>query len=206
MKVITIILAGICIITTNVCAQDSVSDKDDMTIMKQQYAVLDARVRRIETLLRPMTDVVERQTRQHMFSFDFKKRQQKDEEHYKKEQLVELETLYQKANRALSAPEATTTLKKVIADYPKANRAGCASLYLAQLSEGKEQEKYLQKSIKTYSDCYYGDGVNVGAFARYLLAQYYMANGKKQKAEDIVKLLKAESPTAIDHQGNLLTR
>ena len=63
---------------------------------------------------------------------------------------------------------------------------------------------YLLKAIEGFSDCCYGDGVQVGAYARYHLARYYQRNGQEQKATELFKEISGEYPGAIDHKGRLL--
>ena len=77
-------------------------------------------------------------------------------------------------------------------------------LYLAQKSQGDERAKHLQDCIEKYNDFFYGDGVQVGAFARFLLAQDYRSQGEQQKAEALENEIKAQYPEAVDHGGNLL--
>ena len=49
-----------------------------------------------------------------------------------------------------------------------------------------------------------GDGVQVGAYARFLLVQDYRARGEDQKAQALFIELKTSYPDAIDHGGKLL--
>ena len=74
----------------------------------------------------------------------------------------DLESLYQSANRDLGSPGAKAKLKEVVRKYPRSNRAGCAVLYLAQMSTGSEREEYLKSAIASYGNSWYGDGVQVG--------------------------------------------
>ena len=59
-------------------------------------------------------------------------------------------------------PEATESLQTMIKKYPDINRTGCATLYVAQKSQGDERAGYLQECIEKFNDCFYGDGVQVG--------------------------------------------
>ena len=96
-------------------------------------------------------------------------------------------------------------MKKVISKYSRSNRAGCAMLYLGQFhKDGKNNEYYLKKAINKYDDCFYGDGVQVGAYARYYLAILYLREGKKEEAKALFKQIKAKYPNAIDHRGKSL--
>ena len=96
-------------------------------------------------------------------------RMREDRSLFSDEEFREIETLYQQANRNLRAPEAKDALTEVVRKYPKSNRAGCAVLYLAQLSGGTEREDYLKSAIADHGDAWYGDGAQVGALARKLL-------------------------------------
>jgi hypothetical protein len=75
---------------------------------------------------------------------------------------------------------------------------------LAYYQKGNKQETSLLKVISKYSDCYYGDGVNVGACAKYFLARYYLSRNKMEKVQSILNDLRKNHRTAISHnQKNL---
>ena len=120
---------------------------------------------------------------------------------YSREDFRSLEALYQTANRNLQGPDAKGILQRVVTEYPKSNRAGSATLYLAQLSSGAERESYLKAAIENHGDTFYGDGVQVGAFARALLASFYAAQGKMEPAQVLAGEVEREFPGAIDHNG-----
>lgn len=107
---------------------------------------------------------------------EFRRRISEDRKQYSDEQLGEIETLYQAANKQWNTPEAKESLKTLTEKHPKANRAGCAVLYLAQMSDGEEREKLLKLAIGGYGDCFYGNGVQVGSCARWYLAFCYKGN------------------------------
>ena len=115
-----------------------------------------------------------------------------------------LEELYQSANRDLRGPGAKDTLQRLVKEYPKSNRAGSAVLYLAQLSSGTEREAYLKTAISAHSDTWYGNGVQVGAFARAQLAVLYAAIGKMTEAKALVAEVAERYPGAVDHRGQPL--
>ncbi|MFZ2656521.1 MAG: tetratricopeptide repeat protein, partial [Victivallales bacterium] len=76
--------------------------------------------------------------------------------------------------------------------------------YLGQMTSGEEKEKYLKQAIKDFSDCYYGSGVQVGAYARLYLADYYQKNGKKDEASALYEEIRKDYPDAVNHKGRLL--
>jgi hypothetical protein len=123
---------------------------------------------------------------------------------YSTEDLRELEDLYQSANRNLRGPDAKEVLQRVAKEYPKSNRAGSAVLYLAQLSAGPEREAYLKTAVRSHGDTWYGDGVQVGAFARAQLAALYAADGRLPEARALAKEVVEMFPGAIDHSGRPL--
>ena len=129
---------------------------------------------------------------------------QKDQSTYTEEERREIETLYQVANKQWRTPEAKESLKKLVDKYSKANRTGCAVLYLGQMSSGDEKEKYLKQAISDFGDSYYGDGVQVASFARYLLAHDLLKRGKSDEAKALFEEIRSKYPDAIDHSGNLL--
>jgi hypothetical protein len=132
-------------------------------------------------------------------------RMRKDAEIYSSDELKEIENLYQVANKNWRTDEGKDSLKKLISKYDKANRTGCALLYLGQMSEGDEQVKYLKQAIENFSDCYYGDGVQVGAYARYYLAHHYRKSDESEKAAALFAELAELYPDAINHKGKLLS-
>jgi tetratricopeptide (TPR) repeat protein len=108
------------------------------------------------------------------------------------------------ANKQWQSEEAQESLKTLVEKYKKANRTGCAILYLGQMSQGDEQIAYLKQAIKDHSDCFYGDGAQVGALARLFLARAYLNSGNDKKAKPLFEEIRKNYPDAIDHNGNLL--
>ena len=92
----------------------------------------------------------------------------------------------------------------MVQKFPDSNRTGCAVLYLAQMSQGDERAQHLQECMEKYNDCFYGDGVQVGAYARFLLAKDCMSQGDISKAKALINEIKAKYAGATDHNGNLL--
>jgi hypothetical protein len=131
-------------------------------------------------------------------------RMRQDQQKYSKEQLHECENLYQVGNKNWRTPEAVSTLKVMIEKYPDVNRTGCAMLYLAQMSEGKERISRLHEAIDKFGDCWYGDGAQVGALARFYLGAELWAAGDQAAAQKLFDQLKADYPDAISHHGILL--
>ena len=129
-----------------------------------------------------------------------------DSQIYSDDELREIETLYQSANQEWGSVEAKENLEKLVSRYGKANRAGCAMLYLGQMSEGEAQKDYLSRAVAKFSDCFYGDGVQVGAYARYHLAGYYIHIGSDEKADQLLAEIEASYPNAVDHSGRLLSQ
>lgn len=115
-----------------------------------------------------------------------------------------LETLYQRANRDLKGPDAKPVLREVVEKYPHTNRAGCAVLYLAQLSSGTEREAYLRRAIAEHFDDWYGDGTQVGPLARAQLAAYMAATGQRADAVALASSVARDFPEAVDHGGRRL--
>ena len=134
----------------------------------------------------------------------FLERMAQDEQKYTKDQLHDAEQMYQVANKNFGSPQANASLQAMIQKYPDIDRTGCAVLYLAQKSKGDDRAKYLQQCIDQYNDCFYGDGVQVGALARYFLAQDCQSHGDTDKAKALFDEIKTSYPDAVDHGGDLL--
>jgi len=125
-----------------------------------------------------------------------------DRRNYSPEQLQEIETLYQVANtKGKRTPEAKASLKQLLEKYDKANRTGCATLYLGQASEGAERLEYLTRAVEKFSDCYYFNGCQVGGYGRYVLALTLWEKGEKEKALSLLTELKTKYKDATDHSG-----
>ena len=166
---------------------------------------LEERISKLEKSIVPVAAKADAEKRKNKQRLAARQRMRKDSEIYSRDQLREIETLYQVANKKWKSKEGKENLKKLIEKFDKANRTGCALLYLGQMSKGKEQEEYLKKAIDGFSDCFYGDGVQVGAYARFYLAHYYKKNGQQKKADELSKEIKTKYPDAIDHRGNFLS-
>lgn len=132
-------------------------------------------------------------------------RARKDTEVYDQDERREIETLYQVANKNWRSPEAVENLEKLIAKYDKANRTGCATLYLGQMSEGETRLKYLKRAVDDFSDCFYFNGCQVGGYARLVLADTLMKEGKKDEAVKLIDELRKDYATATDHRGRLIS-
>lgn len=134
-------------------------------------------------------------------------RMREDRNEYDREELGKIESLYQIANTnwRTDREKAKLAMENLVSKYKKANRTGCAMLYLGQLSKGEERKDYLEKAIKDFSDCFYGNGVQVGGFARYLRILDLRAEGEKTDAAKLEKELRRKYKKAISHSGVLLT-
>ena len=130
-------------------------------------------------------------------------RMRADRQTYKQEELGEVEALYQPSNdrSQRGSPMVKASLEKLIAQYPKSNRAGCAVLYLAQWAQGAEREKLLTQAFEKHDDAYYGDGCQVGPYARFQLAQWYDEQKQPEKAKALRDELRKKYANATDHAG-----
>ncbi len=131
-------------------------------------------------------------------------RMYEDQDIYSRDELREIETLYQVANKKWRSEEGKDSLKELISKYSSANRTGCALLYLGQQSTGDEQVEYLQRAIDDFSDCFYGDGVQVGAYARFVLFHRYKRDGENEKAAKLADEIKTLYPDSISHRKQSL--
>ncbi|WP_372369275.1 M56 family metallopeptidase [Candidatus Uabimicrobium sp. HlEnr_7] len=167
----------------------------------KKVKVLEERVKKLEE---QVTRYAVRNQKISEQQFKAKERMRQDLLLYSAEKLQEIENLYQKANQNRRNEQANGNLKQLLKKYTKSNRAGCAILYLAQMSQGKKREEYLLKAIENYNDCYYGDGVQVGAYAKYILALYYKKTFEKKKGDRLFRDIKNKHPYAIDHHKQFL--
>jgi hypothetical protein len=180
------------------------SNADDIVQLTQRVAALEKQVQELSRIVEPLKAQQAADTRRKGFREKFDKKMADDRAKYSTEQLREAESLYQVANQKWGTPEANESLQNLIKKYPDINRTGCALLYVAQKSEGDARMKYLEDCIQKFADCFYGDGVQVGAYARFLLAHDYQSRGDSVKADALFAELKTAYPEAIDHSGRLL--
>lgn len=124
---------------------------------------------------------------------------------FTREQRQDIESRYQAGSRDPRVPENRARLLALIDDYPSANRAGCALLYVARTSVGGEREALLRRAIESHGDAWYGDGTQVGAFARALLAAHYADTGRRDEAATLAAEVARDFPDAVDHAGRPLT-
>jgi hypothetical protein len=172
--------------------------------VETRLARLEARVAELEHALGPVmakltTDAAVARNRTAA-----RARMEADLKVYSREDLQQIEQLYQVANRKFGSDEARTSLQTLLERYDRANRTGCALLYLGQMTEGAEGDAYLKRAIEQHGDCYYGDGVQVGPFARWVLAARERAAGRTDVADQLVEQIRTSWPDAIGHNGRLL--
>lgn len=178
--------------------------KKEIQLLKQKNEELTEAISKIQQLMLPVTMKAQREARQKAYNERYQTRRKEDNKHYTKKELSDASSLYQVANREWKSEKTIANLKIVLKKYPKCNRAGCAALYLGQMLTGNAKEKYYKVAIEQYSDSFYGDGVQVGAYARFLVAEYYKENNQDAEAAGLLEEIKKLYPDAIDHKGNFL--
>ncbi|MFA7172019.1 MAG: tetratricopeptide repeat protein [Kiritimatiellia bacterium] len=175
---------------------------DEISDMKKEIESLKREVSELRSLVQSGT--VQSATPATDPKAGIRRRYEEDRKTYSDAQLREIESLYQSANKDLRSPEAKEALKSLIEKYPKANRTGCAVQYMGQMSSSEEKESYLKLAIKDFGDCYYGSGVQVGAYARLYLAYYYKETGRAKEAQALFDEIRTNFPDAVNHKGKLL--
>ena len=173
--------------------------------LEKRVAELEKEVAKLKTALAPVIEKAKAEQIVTEQRNEAKKRMRKDSEIYSRDEITEIESLYQVANKQWKSQEGKDSLQELIKKYDKANRTGCALLYLGQMSKGEEREDYLKQAIADFSDCFYGDGVLVGAYARYYLAYHYKELGKEKKSTELFEEIGEMYPNAINHKGKQLS-
>ena len=172
--------------------------QDDDAALREKVAALEKRLAELEDKAAPDRKL-ERLREDNQVKA--RKRAAEDNRHYKPGELAEIESLYQVANKNWRTPEARASLTKLLDKFDKSNRTGCATLYMGQMSEGKERIDYLTRAVEKFSDCYYLDGCQVGGYGRYVLALTLWESGEKDKARALLGELKTKFKDATDHKG-----
>jgi hypothetical protein len=120
-------------------------------------------------------------------------------------ELADIEALYASAQAkepGLARPaHADRTLEELIKRYPRSNRAGCALLELAQLSNGIRRERYLREAIRFGGDAWFENGVQVAALARAMLAVHLAGLDRFDEAERLATELVTQYPGSVDQTG-----
>jgi hypothetical protein len=188
-------------------AEETAKLKAEIDNLKAEIAFVRDKLAGLERTLGPVLAEAEAKARQRALRPRFEERSEADKKVYTQAQLDEawrLHLNYRDPAVGWGSKQARKDQAAVIKKVPKANVAGCALVYLAQMAEGDEQTAYLEQAIREYGDCFYGDGVQVGAFARYLLAQAYLEKGDKGQADRLFAEIRSQFPGAIDHNGDFL--
>lgn len=199
MRRLSLILV-LCLTAAAVFGHDSAA----VRALEKRVVALEERIEKLDHATAPAVAKVSAEERADGQRMKARERMRKDSALYSSEKLREIETLYQVANKKWRSQEGKDSLKRLIEKYDKANRTGCALLYLGQMSKGEEKEQYLQKAIDGYSDCFYGNGVQVGAYARFYMAYHCKETGRADKAAELFKVITTEYPDAINHRGKFL--
>ncbi len=172
--------------------------------LEEKVDRLEKRLDTLEQKLKPLID--QEMQRQQVLKLrnQARLRGREDLKNYKPEELEQIEKLYQSwgAKNGDDQKAVALTLEQ---KFPKANRTGCAMLYLAQISSGEPQIELLKQVIRDYSDCWYFDGVQVGAYARFILGSLLEKNDRHAEAvacfDELIRLY----PDAIGHNGKPLS-
>lgn len=161
-------------------------------------AEFDAMVKRFEDDLAedPVADAVAAQR------VAAKARMAKDRDAFTSDELRAIEALYQRGS--MKTAEGRAAYEELVRTWPKSNRAGCAQLYLARTARGAEREAALKRAFTEFDDTWYGDGTQVGPYARALLAIDYAEAGRTEEARALADEVATRSPDAVEHQGRSL--
>lgn len=179
---------------------------DEIAQLKLRVAQLEKQVEEMAKFLEPLKGQQAGITsRRKALQGRIERRIAADREKYSQDEILEAEKLYRVISQKPGTQEATDSFKTMREKFPENNRTGCATLYMAQRSQGEDRIKLLQECIEKYGDSMYGDAVQVGAYARHLLAREYLIRNEIKKAEDLAAEIKTKFSDAVDHAGNLLS-
>lgn len=134
------------------------------------------------------------------------RRNEEDRNRYTPLTLSMVEKTYQIANKSndYSSPDVRRAMEAVLSQCPGCNRAGCAVAYLGYGSTGAEAIRWYRMAVQRYDDCWWNDGVQVGAMARYRLMLELRKSGEQSEATALEKELRQRYADALHHDGTLL--
>ena len=179
-------------------------DRVQITALEKRIKELEERVALLDASTAPAVAKATTEQKAQAQRNKARERMRKDSSVYSRDERKEIESLYQVANKKWQSQEGKDSLKQLVEKYDKANRTGCALLYLGQMSKGQEREDFLKQAIEGFSDCFYGDGVQVGAYAPWYLAHHHKETGDADRARELFREIKSQFPDAIDHRGRQL--
>lgn len=148
----------------------------------------------------------ERWKRIEAFQQEFNRRMESDAQRYSQQEFSEINRLYKIGISHSDPQQRHVALQELLSSYPGSNRAGCAAINLSQRYEGEEREQFLKRAAADFRDCWYGNGVQVGAYALFLLINHYLDTGRQELAFKGLDSLVRDFDGAIDHQGRLLVK
>ena len=131
----------------------------------------------------------------------FEARMARDKEVFTVDELVEIARLYRTARANWKTAEGIACYEKLVTEYKKSNRAGCAMIDLGYIRDGDEEDACFRAAIADHSDCLYGDGVQVGAEARFLLGKICRSSSRTDEATRLFAEIREQFPGAVDHCG-----
>ena len=186
-------------------ATEAANDKDaQIAALTERVTELEQRLAKLEELAMPLIKQAQDKLRIDQAKAAARARMRQDRGKYSPQVLGEVEQLYQTANKDWRSPAAIAAMEKLVEEYPDLNRTGCATMYLGQMTQGAERVDYLTRAMTDFADCYYGNGVNVGAYATYYLACHHWAEGNYDDAQKLIDTIHSDHPEAIDHRGRAL--
>ncbi len=128
-----------------------------------------------------------------------RERMARDKALFSAAEMAEIESLYKRGT--MKTEDGRRAYTELVQRFPRSNRAGCAALYLARTATGTERLTKIEQAITDFNDTWYGDGTNVGAYARTLLAIQLAEAGRSADARRLATEVASNSPDAIDHRG-----
>lgn len=176
----------------------------DINYIDKKIEDLEIRLQKLESQVTPLLEEYEITNLSKNEKYNAMQRFLLDADFYSRNQLIIIEKLYKDFQNKTSKSISNDALNKLRITYPNSNRTGCAHLTYALSIKGKEKQRLLIECIDKYKDCYFLDGVNVGAYAKLYLALALYVDGYDEKADLLIMELRNTYPHAIDHNGRRL--
>ncbi len=176
----------------------------DEGMLGARIEALESRLARLEKRLDPLLEEARLDCLAEQEKARALERIMHDGDLYSRADLRKIEQAYRAATTNWGSDASGEIVDLLASRYRRANRTGCALLNRAQAVGPTEKETLLKRTIALQNNCYFPNGVRVGAYARLYLGLHLQRSGNKPGAQKLFDEIRDFYPAAIDHEGRRL--